>query len=352
MKAVMKRQPKPGIIVGDMAEPKINPDEVLIKVKAVGICGSDVHVYEWSPGYEHIAKYLPVVLGHEFAGEVAEIGKQVCGVKVGDRVVYQSGSCGHCFYCNTSQHSLCEERMSAGRLGMERNGGMSEYVAVNVRQNFLPQIIEGISFEEAAQCHPSAEALHMLEKAPVFPGDPVVVLGAGPIALTVAQAAKSAGADPVIVTGLSRDQMRLALAKSLGADAIIDVEKRDPVAEVKALTGGLGTPRVFEVSGSQKAFVQGLEMLQKGGTMVAFGIHSQEVSIDATRRLIREMKVIRGVFGASRSAWSRVMKLIATKQIQVAPLITHRLPLEQAEEGFRACAEKMATRVILLPEGS
>ena len=349
MKAAIKAEPRPGIQIGEIAIPKISPEEVLLRVKAVGICGSDVHIYEWTPGYEHLADFMPMVLGHEFAGEVAEVGSQVPAVKVGDRVAYQGGSCGQCFYCITARHSLCDQRKAAGRIGLERKGGMAEYVAVNVRQNFLPRIPAGVSFEEAAQSQPTAEALHIVEQGGISLGEPVVVLGAGPIAVTVAQGAKAAGASPVIVTGLTRDKARLEIAKSLGADITIDVEKEDPVEKVKALTGGLGAAKVLEVSGSPGAFNQGLELLRKGGTLVCFGIYPENISVDFTRRVVREMKIIRGVYGASRLAWDKVLSFMASGQIRVAPLITHRLPLEKADEGFQACLTKQAMKVILIP---
>ncbi len=349
MKSVIKAEAKPGIRIGELPIPRISPQEVLLRVKAVGICGSDVHIYEWTPGYEHLGEYLPVVLGHEFAGEVVEVGAEVSGVKAGDRVAYQGGSCGECFYCITARHSLCERRKAVGRIGLERKGGMAEYVAVNARENFLPPIPEGVSFEEAAQGQPTAEALHIVEQVGVSLGDPVVVLGAGPIAVTAAQAAKAAGASPVMMTGLNRDQRRLEIAASLGVDLTINVEKEDAVEKVKTLTGGLGAARVLEVSGSPKAFRQGLELLRKGGTLACFGIYPENISIDFTRRVVREMKIIRGVYGASRPAWSKVLSFMASGRIRVAPLITHRLPLERADAGFRACLEGQAMKVMLIP---
>jgi L-iditol 2-dehydrogenase len=349
MKAAIKAQPRPGIQVGEIPVPKISPEEVLIRVKAVGICGSDVHIYEWTPGYEHLAEYMPMVLGHEFAGEVAEVGSQVSGVKAGDRVAYQGGSCGECFYCITARHSLCDQRKALGRIGLEKKGGMAEYVAVNARQNFLPRIPEGVSFEEAAQGQPTAEALHIVEQGGVSLGEAVVVLGTGPIAVTAAQGAKAAGASPVIVTGLTRDKARLEIAKSLGADVTIDVEKEDALEKVRALTGGLGAAKVLEVSGSPMALKQGLDLLRKGGTLVCFGIYPENISVDFTRRVVREMKIIRGVYGASRLGWRGVLSLMASGQIRVAPLITHRLPLEQVDQGFHACQERKAMKVMLLP---
>jgi len=353
MKAVMKTEPKPGIQVGELPIPEIGHEDVLLRVKAVGICGSDVHFYEWAGGYErqaaYLTKYMPVVLGHEFAGEVADMGNGVSGIKKGDRVVYQSGSCGRCFFCNTGRHSPCEQRIPEGRIGLERKGGMAEYVTINFRQNFLREIPAGVSFEEAAQSQPTAEALHMIEQGEIAIGESVVVLGAGPIAVTVAQAAKVAGAYPVVITGLSQDKYRLSIAKSLGVDETIDVENEDPIAKVKNITGGLGAAKVFEVSGSPKALNQGLELLRKGGTLVAFGIYPENISINFTQRLIKEMKTIRGIYGSSRSGWIKVLDLMKSGVLKVAPLVTHRLPLERADEGFRACQEKRAMKVMLLP---
>lgn len=349
MKAVIKAKPERGIQIADIPVPEISAEEVLIQVEAVGICGSDVHIWEWTPAFDYMIRHMPVVLGHEFAGEVVDVGNQVVGVRTGDKVIYQGGSCGQCYYCSTGQHALCDQRRTLGRIGLERKGGMAEYVVINPRQNFLPKIPAGISFEEAALCQPTAEAFHILEKGGFSPGDPVVVLGCGAIGVVVAHGAKFAGACPVIVTGLNRDKDRLAIAHSLGADCTINVEKEDPVEKVKALTGGLGAITVFEVSGSPKALTQGLELLRKGGTLVAFGLYPENISVDIVGKVVREMKVIRGVSSASRLAWSKGLALMAGGRIRVAPLITHRLPLERAEEGFRLCHEGKAMKVILYP---
>lgn len=349
MKAVIKKEPKPGIQVADIPMPKISsPDEVLICVKAVGICGSDVHIYEWAGGFEHLTKYIPMVLGHEFSGELAEVGSQVSSFRPGDRVTSETGlTCGRCIYCLTGKPSLCDQRLGLGRIGIEKKGAMTDYVVSHV--SLLHKIPEGVSYEEAAMSEPTAVALNALEQVKIFPSDPVVVLGAGPIALTIAQGAKAAGAYPLVMTGLAQDRERLMMAKSLGVDETIDVEKEDPVEKVKRMTNGLGAAVVFEVSGSVKAFNQGLDMLRKGGDLSVVGIFPGDISVDATRKLVREMKAIRGVFGGSRLSWDRALNLMALGQIKLKPLITHRLPITKAEEGFQACLAKKATKVILSP---
>lgn len=346
MIAAMKSEPKPGIEVGEIPVPRPAPEEVLIRVKAVGICGSDVHIYEWTPGYEHLAPYMPLVLGHEFAGEVEETGSSAAGVQPGEKVAFESRSCGRCPVCDIGRHSLCQDR---GGIGLMKKGAMAEYVVVDSRKCNLRPIPPGVSFEEASMSQPTAEALHMLEQAEVCLGDPVVVLGAGPIAVTVAHAAKAAGAFPVVLTGLSQDRERLAIARSMGADVTIDVQQEDAVALVKEMTGGLGAARVFEVSGSPRAFRQGLELLRKAGTLLTFGIYPEEVPVDFTRRVVREMKVIRGVYGASRTAWEKVLPMMASGQLRLAPLITQRLPLARVDEGFRMVLERKAMKVILTP---
>ena len=348
MKVVLKAEPKPGIQVGDLPVSKISPEDVLIRVKAVGICGSDVHIYEWTPGYESLAKYMPIVLGHEFSGEVVEVGKQVSEFCPGDPVTSETlQTCGRCIYCLSGRHTLCDQQRTLGRIGQEKHGAMAEYVACP--GSLLHKIPGGVSFEEAAMVNPATVTLHALRRAEIFPGDPAVVLGAGPIGLILAQGVKAAGASPVIVTGLSQDRERLDLAKSLGADEVINVDLENPIEKVKAMTGGHGVVTAFEVSGSTKAFSQGLEMLRKGGSLIAVGIYPAEISLNATRNLVREMKSIRGVYGWLRSDWSRALDLIASGKIQVTPLITHRLSLERAEEGFEACLDRKALKVILSP---
>jgi L-iditol 2-dehydrogenase len=238
--------------------------------------------------------------------------------------------------------------MSLGRIGLEKDGAMAEYVACHCAQ--LHRIPDGVSFEEAAMSEPTTVALNAMEQARIFPGDPVVILGAGPIALTVTQGAKAMGAWPVAVTGLTRDTKRLALARDLGADRTIDVEKEDPVETVLAMTGGAGAPTVFEVSGSPTAFIQGLDMLRKGGDLIAVGIYPEDIAVDASRKVVREMKTIRGIYGGSALGWNRVLDLMASGRIKVEPLITNRLPLDRADEGFRACLEKKVMKVILFPQ--
>jgi threonine dehydrogenase-like Zn-dependent dehydrogenase len=151
------------------------------------------------------------------------------------------------------------------------------------------------------------------------------------------------------MTGLSRDRNRLAQARTLGADEIIEADQDNPVDQIKAMTGGLGAATVFEASGAPEAFRQGVDMLRKGGALIAFGIYPEDISIDFTRKVVREMKTIQGVYGASELAWSKVLNFMASGQIRVEPLITHRLPLARAEEGFQACVDRNATKVILLP---
>ena len=219
MKAVVKEKTGYGIKVGDAAVPKPGPGEVLVRVEAVGICGSDLHIYEWTPGYEAIAPYFPRILGHEFSGEIVEIGEGSKGeFKRGEKVTSETcKSCGQCFYCKQGNGILCLQRFVSGRIGFERDGAMAEYVVVS--EECLHRIPAGVTMEEAAMTEPAAVALGAVERGSFDPGDLVVISGPGPIGLMALQFCKALGAGRVVVVGLEADRRRLEVATKLGADA-------------------------------------------------------------------------------------------------------------------------------------
>ncbi|KPV61613.1 MAG: putative L-threonine 3-dehydrogenase [Candidatus Bathyarchaeota archaeon BA1] len=191
MKAVIKTDPKPGIDVKEVDKPKIKPDEVLVEVKAVGICGTDVHVYEWVPGFEWLAKWLPVILGHEFSGRVIKVGEGVkVDVKEGDRVTSEffAMACRRCFFCRSGRENLCPQERNS-RLGLERNGAMAEYIAVPAE--ITHKVPNNVSYEEAALAEPTGVALHAVESAHITLGDLVAIICPGPIGLFAFQAHQS-----------------------------------------------------------------------------------------------------------------------------------------------------------------
>ena len=349
MKAVVKEKAEYGIkVVTDAAIPKPGLGEVLVRVEAVGICGSDLHIYEWTPGYEAIAPYFPRILGHEFSGEIVETGEGCKGdFKTGEKITSETcKSCGQCFYCKQGKGILCLYRFISGRIGFERDGAMAEYVVVS--EECLHRIPAGVTMEEAAMTEPAAVALGAVERGGFDPGDLVVISGPGPIGLMAMQFCKALGAGRVVVIGLEADRKRLEVAKELGADEVLTGTPAENLQKIGEWTGGLGAATVFEISGAPAA-AAGLQMLRRFGDLVLVGIYPDVISIDATRQMVRQMKTIKGSYGGASLDWDRVLNLVAAGRIRLKPLISEILPLPKAEEGFEKLRRKEALKILLKP---
>jgi L-iditol 2-dehydrogenase len=349
MKAVIKSKPVAGIEVREQEIPKPGAGEVLIRVEAVGICGSDVHIYEWTPGYEAMARYFPRVIGHEFSGEIVEIGPHgTGGFHIGEKVTSETcKSCGQCFYCKMGEGIICQHRYEFGRIGFERDGAMAEYVVVP--QECLHRIPPEVTMEEAAMTEPAAVALGAVERASFFPGDPVIVIGPGPIGLMILQICKVRGAGSIGVVGLAADRNRLVVAKELGADYVLTGNPEDNLNSIIEWTRGLGAATVFEVSGSAKAAVSGLPMLRRTGEMVLVGIYPEAIPVDATHQMVRPMKTIKGSYGGASLDWDRILNFISVKRINLKPLISETIPLGKAKDGFEKLCRKEALKILLKP---
>ena len=235
MKAVVKYGKGKGLVeIREVPEPKIKEDEVLIEVKAVSVCGSDLHIYHDSHPY-----WPPMILGHEFSGVIAEVGKEVKGWKVGDRIVTETrtGSCGICYTCQSGFPQVCEQKRAYG-IGI--NGAYTKYVAGPAR--LLHRLPENVSFEVGAVIEPTAICVtSILERSQLQAGESVVVTGPGPIGLISLAIAKSAGAKLVGITGRSSDEgIRFEKARELGADFTINVDQEDPMKKILEMTSGLG----------------------------------------------------------------------------------------------------------------
>jgi len=350
MRAVVKSDPSPGIRIMDVGLPQPKGGEVLVRVEAAGICGSDIHIYEWTPGYEFLTKYLPLTLGHEFAGEVVEVpGGGEKSFRPGEKVTSETGRvCGKCFFCKQGKGILCTLRTSLGRIGLEKNGAMAEYVVVP--EECLHRIPPGVTQEEAAMTEPAAVALGAVELAQFYPGDVAIIFGPGPIGLLILQMCKALGAGQVLVLGQEADRQRLEVAKRLGADLTLISGTEETRQRVLDLTDGNGAGVVFEVSGSPAAAISGLEMLRRAGQMVLVGIYPEAIPLDATHQVVRQMKTIKGSYGGASLDWDRVLKLVAAKKLNLPPLISEVLPLERAEEGFEAVRKKESLKVLLRPK--
>jgi L-iditol 2-dehydrogenase len=344
MKAVVKYGKGKGLIeIQDVPEPKIKEDEVLIEVKAVSVCGSDLHIYHDSHPY-----WPPMILGHEFSGIIADIGKGVSGWKVGDRIVSETrtGSCGICYACQSGFPQICEQKRPYG-IGI--NGAYTKYVAGPAR--LLHRLPENIPFEVGAVIEPTAICVtSILERSGLQAGESVVITGPGPIGLLSLAVAKAAGARIVGVTGRSLDEgIRFKKARELGADFTLNVDQGDPLKKVLEMTNGLGVDILIETSGGGKAIYQAFEMVRRLGRICAIGISGkEEVPIPYDRGIFKALRYD-FCFSSSWTAWERTIGLISKGVLPIEKIITHKLPLEKWEEAFHLLENLQAAKVILIP---
>lgn len=343
MLAVVKSRPGPGVEIMERPEPSISRDDfVLVEVAACGVCGTDVHFYEWSTSIADEIT-LPRILGHEVAGTVLETGKAVTQFKPGDRVVADTwGGCGRCYYCRLGRFNHC---LHQTRLGQKADGGMARHVVVPEVSLF--GIPAEMPMDEAAVIEPVGVALRCFERVQVRPGDSVAVIGPGPIGLLAAMMAEQAGAHQVIVLGLSADGGRLNMARQRGYDTVAS-DRGDAVQVVRELTGGLGVETVIEASGAPTALGLAVELARLGGQVGLIGL-PPSATFNATGVVVRELTI----FGSWRrvpSTWHRAINLVATRKIDVRPLITHRFSVAEARDAFEVLLRREGVKVLITPE--
>ncbi len=342
MLAIQKSAPAFGLTVAEAEAPALMAGDVLIDVDAVGICGSDVHVYEWTPSYEWMQPLMPLTIGHEFAGRIAAVGAGVGTLAPGQRVtVFPSIPCGACQACADGLPENCLHKTT---IGLTRNGAFARQVTAPAVNCFV--LPDGLDMEIAALTEPLCVGARAVETGEVQLGHGVVVLGAGMIGLAIALMARRAGATTVIIAGFN-DATRLACARSLGFEHTVDLAHESLGAAVERITGGK-VDRVFEATGAAISITDGLSVLKRGGVLVATGIHAMPVTINLTD-LVRNKHQIRGSHGSVRSTWLTVLKILAQSGEAFRPLITHRLALAKTVEGFELARAKTAMKVMLLP---
>ncbi|MBM4349121.1 MAG: zinc-binding dehydrogenase [Deltaproteobacteria bacterium] len=344
MKAVVKYGKGKGLVeIREVPEPKMKEDEVLIEVKAVSVCGSDLHIYHDAHPY-----WPPVILGHEFSGVIIDVGKEVGGWKVGDRVVTETrtGACGVCYTCQSGFPQACEQKRA---YGIGTNGAYAKYVAGPAR--LLHRLPDTISFEAGAVIEPIAICVtSILERSQLQAGESVLITGPGPIGLISLAIAKAAGARMIGVTGRSSDEgIRFEKARELGADFTINVDQGDPVKMILEMTNGLGVDILIETSGGGRAIYQTFEMVRRLGRICAIGISGkEEIPIPYDRGIFKALRYD-FCFSSSWTAWEKAIGLIGKGLLPAEKLITHQLPLGKWEEAFRLLENLQAAKVILIP---
>ncbi len=343
MRALRKTVPSLGLTFEEVQPPSVTTGtDVLIDVEAVGICGSDVHAFEWTSGYRFLAERLPRTLGHEFSGRIRALGDNVQGLAIGDRVaLWPMVPCGHCVSCQWAQPEFCENR---SLIGFHHDGGFAEQVVAPAANCFkLPRNIDA---EVGALAEPLGVAAHAVEVGRVSIGDTVLVLGAGPIGVGIAWFARRAGATKVILVGRD-DAKRLAVAERLGIPHCVDSRDRQLTDVVRDIVGGK-VDVVFEATGVPETIAQALVVLRPGGMLVATGIHARPVEFDLTA-FVRAKQQLRAAYDSTRATWHRVLSVLEESSEELRPMITHRLPLKDALEGFELARRRDALKVILTP---
>lgn len=332
-----------GLDLSDTPEPEApGPGGVLVRVENVGICGSDVHAYEWSEGYGFMTPHLPVVMGHEFAGVVAAIGPGVSTLVPGQRVAVMPGiPCGKCAACLRGEPRGCTRRAT---IGLTVDGGFARHVRVPAT-NCLP-LPEAVDTELGALAEPLAVGCEGVLTAGIGLGETVLVMGPGTIGQALAIMARAAGAR-VIISGRA-DAPRFDVLRALGFEEIVDVAEAPLREQILARTGGAPMDAVLEATGIPATIQEGLGVLRKDGRLVAVGIHAAPLTLALTD-FVRMRHRLLASHGAARGTWDRVLALLARHPEGLRPMITHRLPLARGIEGFELARQRAASKVMLQP---
>ncbi len=330
--------------IEDIAIPDLQPDEVLIRVRACGICGSDVHGMDGSSG----RRIPPIVMGHEAAGEIAKIGSAVTGWEIGDRVTLDSTIyCGECWYCRRGQVNLCENRRVLGVSCAEyrRHGAFTEFVAVP--QRILYRLPDNLSFEQAAMVEAVSVAAHAVKRTPLEKGASTVVVGTGMIGLLVVQMLRVAGCKQIIAIDL--DESRLALAAKFGATQTFKAGNSDVPEKIRALTDGRGADAAFEVVGLPQTVKTAIDCVRKSGSVTLVGNLKPQVDLPLQSVVTRELSLIGTC--ASAGEYPACLDLIAGGKINVTEFISATAPLEEGPQWFERlyAGENGLMKVLLKP---
>lgn len=329
--------------LADVPLPEPKPGDVLVKVRATAVCGTDLHIAQWTPWAQHAGIRLPLIMGHEFSGEVVALGRDAAGVQPGDYVAGETHvPCGQCYQCRNGLQHICGDLRL---FGIHRDGCFAEYATIPaICAHRIPTTIPP---NVAAMLEPLGTSVRaVLEVHPA--GETVVVLGCGPIGLFAVAAAKAVGAARVIATDVREERLRLALA--LGADLALDARRVKVADAVLEETGGVGADAIVEASGSVPAIEGAWRFLRKGGTVALIGLPSDSVRLNLGPDVIFKEARIIGIHGREMFAtWSKVEHMLERGLLRVDPVITHELPLERFAESFDLLEAGKGGKVILIP---
>ncbi len=338
MKALVKSKPEEGLWLEDVAEPEITINDVMIRVLKTGICGTDVHIYKWDQWSQKTIK-VPTTIGHEFVGQIVDIGSNVNDFKPGD-IVSGEGHlvCGRCRNCMAGRRYRCANTLG---IGVNANGAFAEYIAMPMTNIWRHR--NDIDLEVAAFFDPYGNAVHSALAFPVL-GEDVLITGAGPIGIMAAAVVKHAGARHVVITDIN--PYRLLLAEKMGVTRTVDVTKTDLSDVQKDLKMLEGFDIGLEMSGNASAFKSMIDNMAHGGRIAMLGIPTEEIAID-WNKLVFNMLTITGIYGRKIYETWYYMTVLLESGLDIAPVITHRYPYQEFEMGFEVMISGNCGKVIL-----
>ncbi|MCH7941921.1 MAG: L-threonine 3-dehydrogenase [Proteobacteria bacterium] len=338
MKALIKAKREPGIWMEDVEPPAVGHNDVLIKINKTAICGTDIHIYNWDE-WAQATIPVPMTVGHEFVGEIAEVGMEVTGLQVGDRVSGEGHvTCGHCRNCRAGRRHLCRNTIG---VGVDRTGCFAEYLAIPAVNAF--PLADDIDDDIAAILDPLGNATHTALSFDLV-GEDVLITGAGPIGVMAAAICRHVGARHVVVTDVN--DYRLALASSMGATRVVNVEC-ETIAEVM---GDLGMVEGFDVglemSGNRRAFSAMLNVMNHGGCVAILGIMPGEAAVDWMQIVFKGL-TLKGIYGREMFETWYKMSTMLQSGLDITPILTHRFPIDDFQQGFDVMRSGQSGKVIL-----
>jgi threonine 3-dehydrogenase len=345
MKALRKMRPQRGAQIQEVAIPSIAPGEVLVRVRAASICGTDLHIYDWDP-WSATRIRPPLTFGHEFCGVVEKVGAEVAAVAEGDFVSAEMHvNCGHCRPCQAGQPHVCQNLKI---IGIDVDGCFAEYVRIPGKN--IWKIDPAIPEHYAAILDPLGNAVHATLAGEIA-GQTVGVTGCGPIGLMAIAVARACGCSTLFATEINPH--RRELAKRMGADEALDPAEGDVVARIRDATGGAGVDVLLEMSGNPAAIRQGFEMLRPGGRASLLGIPSQPVELDLLNEIIFKGVTVKGIYGRRMfETWVQMTALLKAGRLDLEPLFHERVSLEHFADAVSLLEAGQAGKVLVYPNGS
>jgi threonine 3-dehydrogenase len=338
VKALVKAKAEPGIWMADVARPQIGPNDVLIRMQKTAICGTDMHIYHWDAWAQRNVP-VPMAVGHEYVGRIVEMGSEVRGLAIGDRVSGEGHiTCGHCRNCRAGRRHLCRNTVG---VGVNRPGCFAEYMSLPASNVFkLPDVITD---EIASILDPLGNATHTALSFNLV-GEDVLITGAGPIGVMAVAIARFVGSRHVVITDVN--PYRLELARQMGASVALDVRTQSLDEAMKQLGMEEGFDVGLEMSGNALAFRDMLRTMHHGGNVAMLGIMPKDTGIDWDQVIFKGL-MLKGVYGREMFETWYKMSAMLQSGLNIGPVITHRLPIGQFAEGFEIMASGQSGKVIL-----